>query len=443
MQIIVSSCLTLRGFELEARSLRERWRVPNPAYIAAERMGRYCGHLDRYITAADGHDVALTLPRGLLGEVERLYPSAEMLDETRGVASYGMPAAVVTLRPYQAEAVEAACSTNQGYVVAPCGAGKTTIGIEIIRRTGQRALVLVHTRDLLTQWQSEIKRQLGEWGEGWVTVATVQSLWGTAAREAKPLPPHGLLMMDELHHVAARCFSEVVGRSKARYRYGLTATPDREDGLGALIGWTFGDELYRVAREGLIDEGHLVTPRLEMVRTGFEPETVFQRSGELDWAGIVTQLAEDPGRLRLVADLAVGEARAGHVVLVLTTRVEHASALDSEIGAKGVLSAVVTGDLSAKVRAARLASVRSGEVPVLIATQLADEGLDLPILDRLILALPSRAHGRTIQRVGRIMRPAPGKGQPVVFDLVDEHAACWGQWHKRRKAFAEACGAQP
>ena len=414
-----------------------RWRVDNPEFLQAERAGRFSRHLAPYIYAARPTPTGYVAPRGLLFDLPGI---AGFDDRTVSLPTPAAPGPVVTLRDYQREAVDAALKARQGYVVAPCGAGKTTIGLEVIRRRGECALVLVHTRDLAAQWESAIAAQLGEWGRQHVTVATVQILWGTAARAEKPLPPHGLLIMDECHHAPSRCFAEVVGRSPARYRYGLTATPDREDGLVPLIGWTFGSMLYSVDRACLLDDGHLVRPRLEMVRTGYAPETVYTRAGDLDWAGIVRQLAEDPGRLYLVADLARREANAGHVVLVLTTRVEHAQSVAVQLAEMGVPAHVVVGTDSAKRRADRLADVRAGRVRVLIATQLADEGLDLPILDRLILALPSRAEGRTVQRIGRIMRPAPGKGQPVVYDLVDEHPACWGQWHRRRKAFATACG---
>jgi superfamily II DNA or RNA helicase len=420
-----------------ADELACRWRLDNPEYLQAERAGRWTGHMDEEIWAGSIWPGGVILPRGLAQHI--INDGATVDDCTTDLVCDGSPPdPVVTLRDYQFEAVGAAWSSDQGYIVAPCGAGKTTIGLEVIRGRAQKALVLVHTRDLAAQWQGAIKAQLGAWGEANVTVATVQSLWGTAAREPKPLPPHGLLMMDEAHHAPSRCFGEVVGRSTARYRYGLTATPDREDGLGQMLEWTFGACLYTVERSCLLDDGHLIAPRLEMVRTGYKPETVYNRAGDLDWTGIVQQLADDQARTDLVATIADGQAHNGHVVLVLTTRVEHAEAVAANLAARGLTAHVVTGATPAKQRAARLEDVRAGRVRILIATQLADEGLDLPILDVLVLALPSRAFGRTVQRIGRIMRPAPGKGQPVVYDLVDEHACCWGQWHRRRKAFDAA-----
>jgi superfamily II DNA or RNA helicase len=453
MRITVSNVLTVEGLDdLQDEQLARRWEVDNPAYLQAERQGRWTGAFARRIAAGTFSgwrgSRLVTLPRGLLAGVLEVYPLADVrldLDEPLATSPGHALTLPVTLRPYQQVAVEALCRHDVGYLVAPCGSGKTVMGLEVIRRRGLRTLVLVHTVALLEQWTAEIRAMLGEWGRVNVTVATVQSLWGTVSRAEKPLPPHGLLVMDEAHHAPSRCFSEVVGRSRARCRYGLTATPIREDGLSPLLDWTFGGARHVVDRADLIDAGQLVTPRYEVIRTGCSPEAPTtwnraRRESTLDFTGLVTMLAEDNGRTRLVADLAVGSAAGGHVVLVLTTRVDHADAVARACDDLGAPAHVVTGSASGKKRAERLADVREGRVRILIATQLADEGLDLPILDVCILALPSRAEGRTIQRVGRIMRPAPGKGQPVVYDLVDNVGACYAQQKARKRAFDKACG---
>jgi superfamily II DNA or RNA helicase len=102
--------------------------------------------------------------------------------------------------------------------------------------------------------------------------------------------------------------------------------------------------------------------------------------------------------------------------------------------AVGVGSAAVHGRLPAKVRAALLDAVGNGLTPVLIATQLADEGLDLPRLDTLILGVPQRNAARLEQRVGRIARPAPGKLGAIVYDLCDGGNA-ERLWYQRRKVY--------
>jgi superfamily II DNA or RNA helicase len=450
VRILVSNRLDIYDVTEEQRQrLAEEWSVDNPAYISAVKRGGWVSrHTPKRLYAAvlwpDGH---VELPRGLLGQVSALYPDVvpTYAFSEDGVLPSPPPALIgCTLRNYQHFAVNDLCEFIDGVLVGPCGSGKTTMGLEVIRHFGVRTLVLVHTNALLDQWNGAIKALLGEWGVANVTVCTVQSLWATESRPAKPLPSHGMLMVDECHTAPSRCFSELVSRSKARFRYGLTATPDRDDGLD--LTWQFGPIRHTVDRVEIKEAGHTVTPRYEVMKTGCSPNVPtrwnrVERKPQLDFTALVSLLANDDSRTDLVAGLALREANAGHVVMVLTTRVEHAEAIADRLFVDGdEVAHIVHGKVKGAERERRLEDVREGRVRILIATQLADMGLDLPVLDRLILALPGKSEGRTIQRVGRIMRPAPGKGQPVVYDIVDNLGVCWAQQKARKRAFDKACG---
>jgi superfamily II DNA or RNA helicase len=113
--------------------------------------------------------------------------------------------------------------------------------------------------------------------------------------------------------------------------------------------------------------------------------------------------------------------------LILTSRVSHAQLLAQMIPD----SEVVVG--STKKRDEVFQSVRDGKTKVLIATQLADEGLDLPSLTAVHMTTPSRSSGRVVQRVGRVMRMAPGKQEAVVYDYCDDMGVLQSQ---RRARFA-------
>jgi superfamily II DNA or RNA helicase len=144
---------------------------------------------------------------------------------------------------------------------------------------------------------------------------------------------------------------------------------------------------------------------------------------------MITSATKDEARNIQIADLAAAEVKAGRHVLIQTERVEHAKVLSRLIGDRhGLGSVAVYGALGVKARALALSQVASGACPILIATQLADEGLDLPILDTLILGVPQRNAARLEQRVGRIARPAPGKVDAIVYDLLDGGAAARLQW---------------
>ena len=101
-----------------------------------------------------------TLPRGYLERLMELSPGAQLLDGTLSFDPQGFTFSA-SLRPYQEAAVSAMEKHRQGILCAPCGSGKTVMGLSLISRRDQPALVLVHTKDLLHQWQENVRALLG------------------------------------------------------------------------------------------------------------------------------------------------------------------------------------------------------------------------------------------------------------------------------------------
>ena len=348
------------------------------------------------------------------------------------------------LRPYQADAVDACLAWDCGVVVAPCGAGKTQVGCGIIAAaiTHLPSLVLVHTRDLARQWRDRLKSlglpslmpdgtsataaqlRRGE-VEGWpgTYIVTVQTL----VRLAGPLPQFGVVIVDEAHHTPATTFTAVLRRLRPRYLYGLTATPEREDGMTPVMYAHLGPVRYTVDRQHLVELGQSLTPRVVQVQTRCWTD-------ESEFGRMVNALTSDAKRDAIILREVLLRAKASpHPQLVLTSRVEHAETFAAACRDAGLRAMAVTGQT--RERDAALDAVRMGSVDVLVATQLADEGLDIPTLDTLHLAAPSRAAARVEQRVGRIMRPAPGKSTPVVYDYVDDDSLMISQWRSRMRVY--------
>ena len=149
--------------------------------------------------------------------------------------------------------------------------------------------------------------------------------------------------------------------------------------------------------------------------------TGFRHDFDGDWHALMDALTADVERNRLVVELVAREARAGHTCLVLSERVAHCELLAAVL--RRLLPpeqvAVLTGSTPRKEREAAVAGARAGKVRVLLATRLADEGLDLPALERLFVVMPRRAATKVLQQAGRVMRTAPGKEAPVIFDFRD------------------------
>ena len=335
---------------------------------------------------------------------------------------------------YQSEAVQAVVFAGGGVVEAPCGAGKTGIGTFLASEVEGRVLVLVHTLDLQRQWVARLESWLpgvsvGRIGGGKdqrdrdIVVASLSTLARWTWDELRAFGAgFGLLVCDECHHVPAETWVRVVAALPARCRVGLTATPKRKDGLHDWMHLALGPTRYRIDQRTLDASGRTMPPDIRLVATGHE--VVEQDHAAHTLRDVLT----DEDRQAVLVDVVRRLVEDGRRVLVLTARVDHAQA--TAVHLDGI---ALVGTVGASTRAAALEAVRSGECRVLVATQLADEGLDLPELDAVVLAAPSSHRPATRQRIGRACRALEGKRTPVVVDLRDG-----GRWAKRKASARDA-----
>lgn len=335
--------------------------------------------------------------------------------------------------------------------------GKTFVGSRAIVRSGQAGLVLCHTGDLLDQWRDAIylasgtpPRLIGDDHAGdlrparprEIVAALIQSVQSAGAGAAPFLRSFGAVLIDEAHRAPTTGYVDLLSRCTARYRWGLTATPDRADGLGFLLSWHVGPELYRRTPRDLAAAGYLRLPCAMLVRSGWTAgESVRDKTGRLEWHKTVAAFSTDPTRDATICDLAVACVESGRTTLVLVHRVDHAGRIAFALRKRGITAEAVTGATDRNHRKRRMNDARRGRVDCLVATQLADEGLDIPNLAALVMAAPQRAEGRALQRLGRLTRPGGDKLAPIAFDLVDgglEHQA-----RARAAAYAREYDAEP
>ena len=292
------------------------------------------------------------------------------------------------------------------------------MAISVVCTLGKKAAVVVHKDFLLSQWRERLAlfapgARVGVVQgdrcevEGFdVVLCMVHSLVQRAGSGAYPLGAFGLVVFDETHHMAARTFSRAAGLFQARCRLGLTATPDRADGLGYAVEWIVGPVVCEVRRR-------VARARLSVIRRGKAAryKNVFDRCGNLSFAGMVTQLVEDDARNREVAALVSRMARKpGRCVLVASGRRAHLARLqelvDALLEGSGVRTGQYVGETTKGGKAAREAN--GEECGVLFTTfGMGEEGLDIPRMNTLVLASPKR---EVEQLVGRITRKRHGEG---------------------------------
>lgn len=441
--------------------------LPNPAYEEALKYDRSTAGIPQNIVLWEFNNAAGTtlLPRGfasrLLGYLKHFNVPYKLHDNRVQLppVEFGSK---IKLRKYQAPAVEALLRSTQGVLEAPAGSGKTQVGMEVIARVAQPALWLTHTRDLAQQAADRAvdvlgipKNEIGMLGAGRETVGirlTIGIIQKLALMDLAALASSfGIVLLDECHHTGgAVTWASVVNQLPARYRYGVTATFERADGLEVITHRVIGPTLHVINRADVEDAGGVVTPQLRVVRTScqspawsrYEQRAAMYRENGwkppvVPFADILGEVLGNPERNRLIVDLLAAECP-GHSSLVLSERVAHCEQLLGMLKRKcpRLKAAVIHGKLGKTKRKEMLAAMNAGELDVLFAVDIAKEGLDIPRLDRLFLVAGGRNPAEVEQKVGRVQRAFPGKAGAVVFDFVDDRIGVLRAQHwARRKVY--------
>ena len=244
-----------------------------------------------------------------------------------------------------------------------------------------------------------------------VDIAMVQTM--TKMQDAgKYLSLYGHVIIDEGHHIPAISFENLLKKIPAKHILGLTATPMRKDGLQPIIFMQCGPIRCEMDEYGAKN----------LAKTAIIKETNFQlktTKRQLPIHEIWEQLIKCPERLDLIAkDIEQGMQKNGRI-LVLSDRKEHLALLACAIKQRTKADQLVLiGDMNEKQRKKVFEKIKDltiNEKPFYLLSTglLIGEGIDLPMLDRLVLAMPFSYEGRLKQFIGRIHRPFKNKKMSI------------------------------
>ncbi|HEV3259640.1 MAG TPA: DEAD/DEAH box helicase family protein [Gemmataceae bacterium] len=361
--------------------------------------------------------------------------------------------------PHQTEALDVWWRQGgRGVVVLPTGTGKTYLAILAIHRAGRPALVITPTIDLLNQWYNELvvafEVPVGLLGGGYydlqpLTVTTYDSAYIHLERWGSRF---GLLVFDECHHLPGPSYMAAAVGSLAPYRLGLTATPERADGQDVLLPELIGPLVYRREIKQLAGE-FLAEYRTERRYVELAPEEQerYQKAreqyrgfveahgismgGPHGWQRFLQETCRSaegraafqayreqrrialaaPAKLQLLEHLL--DFHRGDRVLVFT----YDNATVYQI-ARRFLVPAITHQTRTKERRQILLRFHSGEYPILVTSQVLNEGVDVPAASVGIILSGTGSVREHVQRLGRLLRKY-GNKQAVLYEVVTRGTA--------------------
>ena len=455
--------LTIRDEDLTpelSAALRHAATIHNPAFYEAQRARRSTWNIPRFI---QGFDIAvngdLLLPRGLRYQAADLITQAGsdlVSEDNRNEGNELDVSFLGELDERQAAAVDRLLAHEDGVLYAPTGSGKTVMACAIIAERSVTTLVLINKTALASQWREQVRNLLGiKTGQlgggraktrGQVDIMLLQSLARHSPQDIRELTQgYGQVIVDECHHLAAGSYENVVAQIGATWWLGLTATPERKDGLEQVTNWQLGPIRHTI-RDTLPHEANLVTPYDGPRRVLHIHSTAYRSPHDFDLStpGAITQLggllAKDPERNRqIAADIAAALAQ-GRKCLVLSRRRDHLTALAGLLPDTEAL--IMRGGTGAKALAAIRAKIGDAYpgAPLLVMTTVpyGGAGFDAPAIDTVFLAGPISYPGLLIQAVGRALRRHEGKTEVAVHDYLDASVPVLNaQYSRRRSAYRQ------
>lgn len=466
---IFVDCLNLKP-AIQNR-IRRMAAIRNPIYYKNQAIGTANFDTSQWIYLGKDHlSGYIEIPRGLYGNLVENAENAGISYEVKDERQKGKHINVTfkgELRTEQKPALDEMMKHDNGILHAATAFGKTVVCSAMIAEKKVNTLIILESSALLEQWKNaleqflDIQEALPEYKTKTGRVRVRKSLVGKLQGahdsltgiidiamagslckkgEWHPLlEQYGMVIVDECHHAASDTIANVLKEVKARYVYGVTATPKRADGLEKIIYMLIGPIRYSyTAKEKAETQGidHFVYPRFTRtvpprgVADKMHPNEAYQmiRDNEVRDEQILADVREC--------------IKAGRTPVVLSKYKDHSQKLYERMNEYADKVFLMTGDNSKKEHkkiCEQLQAVSPEETMVLVATgSLIGEGFDFPRLDTLIMATPVSFRSVVEQYAGRLNRDYEGKRDVIIYDYVDSHISMFDKMYvKRLKAYKQ------
>lgn len=340
---------------------------------------------------------------------------------------------------------------ENGIFVAPTGFGKTVVAAALIDKIKLNTLILVNNKNLCEQWNERLHKFLNLTYEtnkkykvgiihgstkkitNKIDIALVQSLVSNEELR-KSLDNYGLIIFDEVHHLAAISYENVIRSFSAKYIFGFTATPKRSDGYEKINYMVIGPCIFKY--DG--DDNALYKKVLYPHFTKFKLQL---KDKNLKLVDIESKLIENDYRNSQIIEDIKNSINKNKKILVLTNRVEHAKLLFNELKQSSNNVFLIYGNITKKDKETfleKLNSIEEEQFIIISTGKYIGEGFDEKRLDTLFLTMPFKWRGTLQQYVGRLHRDNESKFQVEVHDYIDINVpVLFRMYSERQKGYKD------
>ena len=237
-----------------------------------------------------------------------------------------------------------------------------------------------------------------------------------------------VVILDEAHHIKADTYYNTILKfTNATYKFGMTGSIDKKDKLLNLrLKAIFKDVVYKVSNQEMIDRGISAKPTVNMINIT-KPEGIMSKrnftggyiNGHYDEGVYVTGIVKNDYRNKIIVNFAKALVDSGKQTLIIVNHMEHGDRITTELRKLGINVEFTHGEVDKNVRTEQMAKAKAGELDVLVATSVLDEGVDISGFRALIMAGGYKSLRLVLQRVGRILRKKETDNTALVYDFQD------------------------
>ena len=393
-----------------------------------------------------------------------------------GIKNFGVPSKTVglngekknfkfikQLRPNQVliadECIEKIKKQGGGIISLPCGSGKTIIALYIASKLKLKTLIVVHKTFLQNQWYDRIEEftnaKVGtirckktDVEDKDIVVGMLQSI-SLIEYDMNIFSKFGLVIFDEIHRVPSKTFSRALHKTGAKFTVGLSATPERPDGLTKVLNWYIGDIIYKMEAQ----KNNKVVVKVidyESDNKLFVEKKMWmmaKRKSVPAYMKMISNIGKMQDRNNLIIEILFNILKKNNrKIIVLSGRIDHLKGLKKLLDNK-ISENIKEGNLEedefktscyiGEMKEYELDDAAEADV-IFASYAMAKEGLDIDDLNTLLLATPNPSTNDMVQSIGRIMRKPIEQSvvMPMIIDFNDNFSN-FGKWGTKRLTYYE------